>query len=102
MYCRKCGSQVNDRASACPYCGEPTRDYAPPTQTQEEDSGSFGWGLLGFLVPIVGLILYLVWKDNKPKCAKRAGKGALACVIVNVVVWVIYFIAIFALVGAAL
>ncbi len=103
MYCRKCGSQVNERASACPYCGEPTRDYVPAqNQAQEEDSGSFGWALLGFLIPIVGLILYLVWKDSKPKCAKRAGKGALASFIVNVVVWVIYFIAVVAMVGAVL
>lgn len=51
---------------------------------QEEDSGSFGWAVLGFLIPIVGLVLYLVWRDRKPKCARQAGMGALVSVILSV------------------
>ena len=56
-------------------------------------------GLLGFCIPIVGLILFLVWKDNKPKTAKAAGMGALICVIIVVV---FYIIALAAGVGAAM
>jgi hypothetical protein len=37
-----------------------------PQKTNPNDTGGFGWGLLGFVFPIVGLVLYLVWKDNKP------------------------------------
>ena len=37
---------------------------------------------LGFFIPIVGLILYLVWKDQTPLKAKSAGKGALIGAIV--------------------
>ena len=55
--------------------------------------------LLGFCVPIVGLILFLVWKDTKPKTAKTAGKGALISVIVGVV---LYVLAIVLGLGAAL
>ena len=51
-------------------------------QTTSVDKGGFGWGLLGFLAPVIGLILYLIWKDSKPKTAKSIGKGALACGIV--------------------
>jgi hypothetical protein len=49
------------------------------------DSGSLGWGLLGCCIPIVGLILFLVWKDERPKSAKVAGIGALISVIITVV-----------------
>ena len=39
----------------------------------------------GFCIPIVGLILFLVWKDQKPRTAKVAGVGALISVIVGVI-----------------
>ncbi len=53
-----------------------------------EDKGGFLWGLLGCCIPIVGLVLFLVWKDTKPKTAKAAGIGALISVIL-IVVWYI-------------
>ncbi len=53
------------------------------------DKGGFLWGLLGCCIPIVGLILFLVWKDSKPKTAKAAGIGALVSVIVSVVFYII-------------
>ena len=65
------------------------------------DSSSFGWGLLGFFIPLAGLILYLVWKDEYPLRAKSAGKGALAAVIVYVVIVVLYVIIAIAMIGAA-
>ncbi|HRR89929.1 MAG TPA: hypothetical protein P5161_04040, partial [Eubacteriales bacterium] len=34
--------------------------------------------------PLVGLILYLVWRDEKPRTARIAGKGALAWLILCV------------------
>ena len=53
------------------------------------DNGGFGWGLLGCCIPLVGLILFLVWKDQKPKSAKAAGIGALISVIIGVLWYVI-------------
>ena len=50
----------------------------------EKDDGNIGWAILGFFFPLVGLILYLVWKDSKPLSAKKASKGALIGVIVVV------------------
>lgn len=63
--------------------------YAPyPPQANPSDTGSFGWAVLGFFIPVVGLILWLVWKDTQPKNAHRAGKGAL----VSVIVWGVFFV----------
>ena len=84
-FCKNCGNQIDDKAVVCPACGVA---QAPATT----DEGGFGWSLLGCCVPIVGLILYLIWKDSKPKSAAAAGKGALVSVIIYVVVFVLYFI----------
>lgn len=60
------------------------------------DKGGFLWGLLGCCIPIAGLILFLVWKDTKPKTAKAAGIGAL----VSVILAVIYYIVVIVIMGA--
>lgn len=57
------------------------------------DQGGFLWGALGCCIPVVGLILFLVWKDQKPKTAKAAGIGALISVGISVV----FYIAVLAL-----
>lgn len=61
------------------------------------DNGGFLWGLLGCCIPIVGLILFLVWKDQKPKTAKAAGIGAL----ISVIAMVAFYIIVFVILGAA-
>ncbi|MDH7889032.1 hypothetical protein [Bifidobacterium catenulatum] len=67
---------------------------------QPADTGSFGWAVLGFFFPIVGLILFLVWKSEKPVSAKQAGMGALASVISTVVLWIL-LIVFAAMIGSA-
>ncbi len=56
------------------------------------DNGGFLWGLLGCCIPIVGLVLFLVWKDQKPKTAKAAGIGALVSVILGVLSYIVVFV----------
>lgn len=63
----------------------------PYVNPQPADTGSFGWAVLGFFFPIVGLILFLIWKTEKPVSAKQAGMGALVSVIISVVLWLIVF-----------
>lgn len=84
-YCKNCGNQIDDKAVICPACGVA---QGPVTV----DNGGFGWWMLGCCIPIVGLILYLVWKDTKPKTAASVGKGALVSVIVAVVYYALMFV----------
>ena len=94
-YCKNCGAQIDDKAAVCVHCGVAVNNSG----VQEADNGGFGWGLLGFCIPIVGLILFLVWKDTKPRTAKAAGKGAL----ISVIVWIVMYVLLFALgLGAAI
>ena len=57
-----------------------------------QDAPSFGFAVLGFFFPVVGLILYLVWFDRLPYRARSAGKGALVGVISSVVLTIIPFV----------
>lgn len=49
---------------------------APVQPAAKKDSGSFLWGIPGFLIPLVGVILYFCWKKSRPKTAAMALKGA--------------------------
>ena len=68
---------------------QPNNGMYGPQPTQPEDKGSFGWAVLGFFIPLVGLILFLAWKKDKPNSAKKAGIGALVSVIVSVVMSIV-------------
>ncbi len=61
--------------------------------TNVSDDGGFLWGLLGCCIPVVGLVLFLVWKDTKPKTAKSAGIGALVSVVLGVVCYIVMIVA---------
>ena len=95
MYCRHCGQEIDDQAVICPHCGVATQATTPVI-----DNGGIGWGILGCCIPIVGLILWLVWKDTKPKTAKALGIGALVSVGISILYYI--FIMVFAVgIGAA-
>ena len=87
-FCKNCGTQLSDTTTFCPNCGT-TQDGPAPVV----DNGGFGWGLLGCCIPLVGLILFLVWKDTKPKSAKSAGIGALVSVGVGILFYVLSIVA---------
>ena len=87
-FCKNCGAQIDDQAVVCTSCG-----VSQTTTPAVVDNGGFGWGVLGCCIPIVGLILFLVWKDTKPKTSKAAGIGAL----VSTIAIVVFYIAAFAL-----
>ena len=86
-FCKNCGAQIDDNAVVCTSCG-----VAQNTAPAVVDNGGFGWGALGCCLPIVGLILFLVWKDTKPKTAKAAGIGALVSVIIAIVYYVVMLV----------
>ena len=50
---------------------------------EETQKGSNWWGVLGFFIQLVGLILFLVWKTTNPKSSMAAGIGALVGMILN-------------------
>ena len=55
--------------------------------SNNEGAGGIKW--LCFFIPLVGLILYLMWKDEKPVAAKECGKFALIGVVIGIVIAII-------------
>ncbi len=109
-FCKNCGAPIQPGMNVCPSCGTPLMQQQPMMNQQpmgqqmyrpmpqqpygyqqpaqpSQDTGSIGWAVLGFLFPLVGWILYFVWKDTKPKSAKMAGIGGLVGFVINIVLY---------------
>ena len=78
MYCKNCGKEIFPDQNICSNCG------AQQQPIQEKDSGGFGYGVLGFFFPFIGLILFLVLRESKPNTAKAAGIGALIPIVLPI------------------
>lgn len=90
MYCKNCGRTVDDTSSYCNNCG--ARIDNKPNADVSEDNSNLGFAILGFFIPIVGLILFLIYEEKKPKRAKSAVKGALIGFITEIVLAIILVI----------
>ena len=98
MKCNSCKNELNENSSFCTNCG--TKIGIP--EEKISSGAKFGWTVLGFFFPIVGLILYCVWKDTKKEASKASGIGALIGFCFNILITILYFILIFViLVGAS-
>ena len=75
MFCSKCGKEVHDEAVFCIHCGCEIANKK--VAANSNDAPNTGLAVLGFFIPLVGLVLYWVHKDTAPLKAKSAGKGAL-------------------------
>lgn len=96
MYCKNCGCSLPDDATKCENCGA-ILSYgfeAGKTNPVKEEKGSVLLGILGFMFPLIGLILYLAMMHSEPKKAKSAGKGALTAFIIYLVFIVIVTISV--------
>lgn len=73
---------------------------ASSTQVQSaKEGGTVGWGILGFFLPIVGFILWLVWKDEHPARSRSAGIGCLVSICLGVVGVILYVVLVFVILG---
>ena len=96
MYCKNCGCSLPDDATKCENCGAVLRYSfeAGKANPVKEEKGSVLLGILGFMFPLIGLILYLAMMHSEPKKAKSAGKGALTAFIIYLVFIVIVTISV--------
>lgn len=85
MFCKNCGKEIADNSIACTNCGAQTGN--------SEDTGNVGWALLGFFVPVAGIVLYFVWKNQKPKTAKKCITGFFVNFGISVVLVILSILA---------
>jgi uncharacterized membrane protein YvbJ len=93
MYCPKCGTQNPDIAAFCSKCGTdlqrisnsgPSASYYNQPFNASDKAG-IGWMILSFLLPIVGLILYFVWKSRFPHKAGQILAAAGVGFVINLI-----------------
>lgn len=95
MFCKNCGKEIDDNAYVCVHCGIKVKDdsSAAANANADADNGSkVGWGFLSWFVPIAGLILFCIWRKERPKTAKVCGLCALISFLVNIVVSILYVV----------
>lgn len=66
MYCENCGAEISKEAYICPKCGVKVKKE----ENNDEDKPNVGLNILSLFFPIIGLILYFVWKNETPIRAK--------------------------------
>ena len=99
MKCNYCDYEVREDCVCCPNCGENPKTkkinkIKNEVKSKEKTKTTFDaekyiplWGILGFFAPIIGLILFCVWKRTNEKAANAAGIGALS----RVILYIFYF-----------
>ena len=84
-HCKFCGKQISDYADICMHCGK----YQHKREQNSNDGSSAGIAILGFLIPFIGFLMWLVWKPTLPLKARSAGKGALIGIVVEIIVFLL-------------
>lgn len=108
-HCKNCGAEIDDGSIYCPFCGTRYDEKKKENKTHSDShtsaggsydprygyipdysAGPFGspavkggcrWvAWLSFAFPLVGLILFYVWRFKDPGKAESAADGALAAV----------------------
>lgn len=81
MFCSKCGFEVKDNTVVCTNCGCPISKNAH----KATDIPNIGLNILGFFVPLAGLIMFCTMIGKTPKKAKQIGLFALIGFIINII-----------------
>lgn len=113
MFCKFCGNAIEDNLEKCPICGSnlgsnnqvnndenqnpnynqtininqnQTSAYVP------DDSNAPLYGILGFFVPLAGIILGILWHRERPKRSKAAIIGFGVSFAVQIVCAILWFV----------
>jgi len=99
--CHHCGASLLADAQFCSSCDTPI-DVTASAPSSSPDTGdtpiadnpnteSFGWAVLGFFIPVAGLILWLTWRETRPEGSKMARNGFIAFIAVSLLAGLLLF-----------
>lgn len=109
MFCKNCGSQINDEAVVCPHCGVATEKMAAAANAQSATAGGETnvLAIVGFILSFFSLIIGLVcsiigYKQASDPKYNGNGKGlALAGIIISSVSMAIVLITVICVIAGA-
>lgn len=64
---------------------EPVQNNSPQYVYVTDESIGVGYGILAFIIPITGWIMYFIWKDDSPKKASQASTIAWISFAINMI-----------------
>ncbi len=88
MNCEHCGAPIEKNDKMCPYCGsavsidvdkfekeghfftQPVKVPSVENISNLDDNKSIVLNVIGFLFPVIGLIIYLIYRNKKPVMAE--------------------------------
>lgn len=86
MYCPKCHKAMDPELPKCMYCGYLNKEYDyGKDRTVAVDYKSTPLNIVSFFIPFVGLAVFFIDKDNKPK----KSKSALYYAVVGFIIYVL-------------
>ena len=92
MFCNQCGGKLTPNAIICPKCGASTSAKKPAATNNVNDKGGCLWMILGYLLGFISLILFFVWRGERPLRAKSMLIGFLVQIILDLVVAIVLII----------
>ena len=94
MYCKNCGSEIDDNAQFCKYCGTKVQDVVTVNNQKPAEDKPIKGGILGFVltffIGFIGFIVCLIFGDEA--CRKTAIITFVATIVVGIVTAIIYLL----------
>lgn len=98
-YCPECNELIPQTDDAvCPSCGhvmkkgpQPDNQHTHQSDVPLEDF-TFLWAVFGFLLPILGLLAYFLFRDTRPISADRAKQGAIIGLIILIPAFIFFIV----------
>lgn len=61
-------------------------------QNKKSTKNIVGWGILGYFIPLAGLLIFVVWRDKEKENSRLSGIGALCGFISSIIFSTLFFI----------
>ena len=100
MFCKYCGTE-GPAQSYCTNCGEKIENPNVVVNMQgtseqinivhnETDKSEILYNVLSFFIPLIGLIFFLIWKDEYPVRAKACLKWMIISIVLSIALTVLF------------
>lgn len=87
MFCSNCGESISAQAEICPKCGVRAKNQVA------QDQPNWGVNILSLCcIPLVGIILFFVWKKERPVAAKSALIFGLITPCIVLILYIVFFV----------
>ena len=87
MFCKNCGETISAEAEICPKCGVRAKNQVA------QDQPNWGVNILSLCcITLVGIIVFFVWKKERPVAAKSALIFGLIPIVVSLLFYIVFFV----------